>query len=69
MPPLLLNAKQVGELLDCSYSDVLAWAKRGLIPSIQCRGRYYFREDRVLKALNERAIAKQAEAATVGAGA
>lgn len=61
MPPVLLDARQLGQRLDASYYEVLDWARRDIIPSIKAGGRYYFDLKKVLRALNERSTAAPQE--------
>jgi excisionase family DNA binding protein len=52
MPPVLLTARELAQLLDVSYDAVLAWARREVIPSIRdSRNRLLFNLDAVLLAL------------------
>ncbi len=57
MPPVLLDARQLGQRLDASYYEVLDWARSDVIPCIKVGGRYYFDLKKVARALNQRATA------------
>lgn len=65
MPPVLLDARQLGQRLDASYFEVLDWARRDVIPCIKVGGRYFFDLKKVVMALNQRSTAApQEEVAT-----
>lgn len=63
--PAFLSTRELAAKLDVSYDDVLSWTRRGLIPSIKSGGSYYYKLDKVLKAI--RAL-DQAEGAKVQEG-
>lgn len=63
MPPVLLDARQLGQRLDASYYEVLDWARRDVVPSIKVGGRYFFDLRKVVRALNERSTAAPQEEA------
>ena len=63
MPPTLLDPHELAEELDSSYPNVLDWARRGVIPSIKVKGRYYFNLARVVEALRRPAPEPEREAA------
>lgn len=67
MPPTVLNSRELAELLGASYAEVMAWARRGDIPSIKGeRGHIYFNVSAVIKAIRRRQGAT-AEAEAVSA--
>lgn len=63
MKPKLLDPKELGELLDTPYADILSMTRRGLLPHIKVGGRYYYNLSRVVAAIRERQAAEKTEAA------
>ncbi len=50
--PILVNGRELAEHLDCSYNEVMSWARSALIPSIPVGGgRLAFNLGRVVEAL------------------
>jgi excisionase family DNA binding protein len=55
MPPILLDGRELAERLGVSHGEVMAWHRRGWIPSLKLgNGRVLFNLDRVTESLRER---------------
>jgi excisionase family DNA binding protein len=64
MPPVLLTPRELADRLSVSYETVLAWARRGEVPSIRdSRNRVMFNLDAVLTVLCSGIAVEETEAA------
>ncbi len=64
MSPKYLDTRELADELDASYQNVLDWTRLGVIPTVKVSGRYYYRLDRVMKAIR---AAQRTESATMEA--
>lgn len=59
MPPIVLTPRELSDMIDATYEDILSWSRRGVIPSVRVGGRVYFNLASVMKALNRRQAGEQ----------